>query len=207
MKGKWLDVGWATVAEMNELKLFLLRFPVGFLQSTIIPEMNKHLAPAPNLTIHEFFVLVGCIFFMACHPGVADCDHWWSPKDISPSEGAPFHLNSYMSKNRFREIMGSLCYLSKPLPEYHDKFHDVHKMIDAWNTHMSEEYCPGWWNYLDELMNVCLNPYIPGFMVVPRKPHPYGNEYHSICDEAIDDSDIKMRQSDHVARQASGRKG
>mmetsp|Transcript_13459 Transcript_13459/g.28547 ORF Transcript_13459/g.28547 Transcript_13459/m.28547 type:complete len:146 (-) Transcript_13459:785-1222(-) len=24
--------------------------------------------------------------------------------------------------------------------------------------------------------------YCPGFMYVPRKPHPFGNEYHSICD-------------------------
>ena len=40
-------------------------------------------------------------------------------------------------------------------------------------------------------MNVCLNPYSPGFMVIPRKPHPFGNEYHSICDGAIDDTDNK----------------
>jgi hypothetical protein len=31
-------------------------------------------------------------------------------------------------------------------------------------------------------MNTWLNKYCPGFMVVPRKPHPYGNEYHSITD-------------------------
>ena len=28
-------------------------------------------------------------------------------------------------------------------------------------------------------------------MVVPRKPHPFGNEYHSICDGNIDDDDKK----------------
>jgi hypothetical protein len=128
VKGKWLDVGWATVAEMNELKLFLLCFPVGFLKLTIIPEKNKHLAPAPDLTIHEFFVFVGCIFFMACHHGIADRDQWWSTKDISPSEGAPFCLNSYMLKNRFKEIMGCLRYTSTGTQ---DKFHDVCKMIDV----------------------------------------------------------------------------
>ena len=74
----------------------------------------KYLTPAPDLTIHEFFVFIGCIFFMACHPGVADRNQWWLSKDISPSEGAPFRLNLYMSKNSFKEIMGSLHYTSKP---------------------------------------------------------------------------------------------
>ncbi len=31
-------------------------------------------------------------------------------------------------------------------------------------------------------MQMCLNPYVPGWMVVPWKPHPFGNEYHTICD-------------------------
>jgi hypothetical protein len=35
---------------------------------------------------------------------------------------------------------------------------------------------------LYESMNTWLNKYCPGFMVVPQKPHPYGNEYHSIAD-------------------------
>ncbi len=32
---------------------------------------------------------------------------------------------------------------------------------------------------------MCLNPYDPGWMVVPRKPHPFGNEYHTICDGEV----------------------
>jgi hypothetical protein len=31
-------------------------------------------------------------------------------------------------------------------------------------------------------MQMCLNPYVPGWMVVPQKPQPFGNEYHTICD-------------------------
>jgi hypothetical protein len=27
-----------------------------------------------------------------------------------------------------------------------------------------------------------MNKFAPGFMTVPRKPHPFGNEYHSIAD-------------------------
>ena len=55
-------------------------------------------------------------------------------------------------------------------------------MQDAWNNHMETNYSPGWWNCLDESMNIYLNKYCPGFMIVPRKPHEEGNEYHTICD-------------------------
>jgi hypothetical protein len=31
-------------------------------------------------------------------------------------------------------------------------------------------------------MNSWLNKFCPGFMICPRKPWPFGNEYHSIVD-------------------------
>ena len=55
-------------------------------------------------------------------------------------------------------------------------------MIDAFNDHYATEYSPSWLNCLDESMNVWLNKFCPGFMSLPRKPHSFGNEYHSIAD-------------------------
>ncbi len=37
-------------------------------------------------------------------------------------------------------------------------------------------------DFLDESMSSCLNQHCPGFMYVEHKPHPSGNEYHSIAD-------------------------
>ncbi len=54
-------------------------------------------------------------------------------------------------------------------------------MIDAFNDHYSSEYKPLWLNCIDELMNSWLNKFCPGFMSLPRKPHPFGNEYHLIA--------------------------
>ncbi len=34
---------------------------------------------------------------------------------------------------------------------------------------------------IDESMSVWLNQFCPGGMCVPRKLHPFGNEYHTIC--------------------------
>jgi len=86
--GKWHHHPWAEVAEMNELELFLMCFPVKYIKSVIIPETNKHLQVP--VSMQEFFVFIGCLFFMACHPGVEDRDSWWSTKPITPDKGAPF---------------------------------------------------------------------------------------------------------------------
>ena len=37
-------------------------------------------------------------------------------------------------------------------------------------------------SFLDESMNYFLDKFRPGFMSVPRKPHPLGNAYHIIAD-------------------------
>ena len=40
----------------------------------------------------------------------------------------------------------------------------------------------GWITCLDESMSTWLSRWTcPGWMFVPRKPRPFGNEYHSIC--------------------------
>ena len=47
---------------------------------------------------------------------------------------------------------------------------------------MTKVFKSGWITCLDESMSVWMNKYTcPGWMFVPRKPKPFGNEYHSIC--------------------------
>ena len=53
-------------------------------------------------------------------------------------------------------------------------------MIDKWNIHMSLNWRSGLFECLDESMSIWYNKFTcPGWMFVPRKPHPFGNEYHS----------------------------
>ena len=55
-------------------------------------------------------------------------------------------------------------------------------MLEAWGENMQQSSMPGHVNCLDELMSVWTNKFTcPGFMFVPRKPWPFGNEYHSVC--------------------------
>ena len=40
-------------------------------------------------------------------------------------------------------------------------------MVDEWNKNMAEQFTPSWVSCLDKSMS--------------PKPHPFGNEYHSVC--------------------------
>ncbi|KAL7525460.1 hypothetical protein ACHAXR_001013, partial [Thalassiosira sp. AJA248-18] len=147
----------------------------------VIPATNKEIE-GDILTLQEFYVYLGCHIFMACFEGISDRRLWWSSKPISIKEGAPFRLHEYMSLRRFNAITSAMRYTNKVPPEFEDRFFDVREMIDAFNDHYAANYSPSWLNCLDESMNSFLNKYCPGFMSVPRKPHPLGNEYHSIAD-------------------------
>ena len=55
-------------------------------------------------------------------------------------------------------------------------------MVDEWNKNMAEQFTPSCVSCLDKSMRPWTNKYTcPGWMFVPRKPHPFSNEYHSVC--------------------------
>ncbi|KAL7462616.1 hypothetical protein ACHAXS_004556 [Conticribra weissflogii] len=182
IEGSWKSKAWSTIKEMFRFAVFRMCMPEDFLKTVLIPETNKHLE-GDKLTLSELYKWLGCRFFQACFVGVSSQTAWWSAKEIDKFEGAPFRLNDVMSWSRFNAIDKAIRYTNQPAPtDFEDKFHDVRQMIDAFNNHMAANYLPSWLSCLDESMNTWLNKYCPGFMVVPRKPHPYGNEYHTIAD-------------------------
>jgi hypothetical protein len=47
---------------------------------------------------------------------------------------------------------------------------------------MTEKFLPLWASCLDESMSAWISRWTcPGWVFCPQKPHPFGNEYHSIC--------------------------
>ncbi len=97
-------------------------------------------------------------------------------------EGAPFRLRSFMELERFEAINRELRLTNKDTPSFEDKFYQVRELQGAFNDHYEEKYSPSWLSCLDESMSPWTNKYCPGYMFVPRKPHPFGNEYHTIAD-------------------------
>ena len=84
-----------------------------------------------------------------------------------------------MSSNQFEAILYAMSFTKDEAPLYVDKFWCVQRLIDAWNENMNEKFQPGWITCLDESM--LTNKFTcPGFMFVPQKPWPFGNEDHTI---------------------------
>ncbi|KAL7485698.1 hypothetical protein ACHAW6_011298 [Cyclotella cf. meneghiniana] len=86
-----------------------------------------------------------------------------------------------MSKNRYESLLQALSYTKRPSPNYNDPFHEQHQLEEEFNDHYQTE-SPGWQNSLNESISIWLNKYCPGFLCVPRNPHPFGNDYHAIWD-------------------------
>ena len=78
--------------------------------------------------------------------------------------------------------------MNKKPPEFCDRFWEVCDMLDCWNKNMADNFVLSWINCIDESMSKWVNEYTcPGFMFVPQKPWPFGNEYH---DAGCADSNI-----------------
>jgi len=155
-KGKFNSHCWEVIIEMNEFDQFRMCFPEKNVINVIIPKTNQNLGTPINL--QEFYVWLGCIFYMACFQSIGDCDQWWSLAPIDQFKGAPFRLNAYISKTRFTDITGAIQYTDKAEPLlFVDRFHDVRQMIEAFNEHYERQYSPTWISCLDESMNSWLN--------------------------------------------------
>ena len=60
-------------------------------------------------------------------------------------------------------------------------FLKMRQLEEACKQNMAQHFFPAWINVLDESMMEWFNKWGPGFMCVVRKPHPFGNERHTIC--------------------------
>ena len=87
-----------------------------------------------------------------------------------------------MSRNRFEDILHALTVTLIEPPLYQDPFWMVRQFLEAFNKNMANCFTPSWINCLHESISIWINMFsCPGFIFVPRNPHPFGNEYHTIC--------------------------
>jgi hypothetical protein len=162
----------------SALALFEALFPVAHIKNVMIPRINESLDVPTDYG--EFLAWIGLWFLMAT-THFNRRHEFWSEQPITPFEGAPFRLNGLMSRTRFDNILSSLQFTNMDPPQYLDRFWEVRQMLDAWNDNMRTTFVCSWIACLDESMSKWVNQYTcPGYMCVPRKPWPFGNEYHSI---------------------------
>ena len=98
--------------------------------------------------------------------------------------GAPFHFNHLMSHRCLEAIIKYLKFTSTPALAYKATFHCVEELVNAFNKHTQRAFVSSWIACLDESMSMSMwtsQWTSPGWKFVPHKPHPFGNEYHSMC--------------------------
>lgn len=163
---------------------FIRCLPFSWIQNVLIPQTNQKLTPPMDL--NEFLRFLGLLLLMSTTRVGCNIRSWFHDSEPSEFEGAPFRLQKYMSRNRFENIIRCLTYTNMHKPTFKDKFWQVRQMIYEWNQNMTEFFSPSWISCLDESISVWTNKWTcPGWMYVPRKPHPMGNEYHTIaCGES-----------------------
>ena len=159
--------------------LFFMMFKRAFIEDVMLKGMNKRVDLPINLG--EFLRWLGIWLLLSTIGGFRRSDFWCS-KSIDRRKGAPYRFNDLMSGRRFEEILQNLVFTDEEPPPYKDRFWEARQMVRVWNEWMAENFVPGWINCLDESMSIWTNRWTcPGWVFCPRKPHPFGNEYHTIC--------------------------
>jgi hypothetical protein len=149
------------------------------MEEVVIIETKKRIT-GMQVTYGEFLQFLGLWLYMSTLSGFRRSDYW-SLKPVSTREGAPYRFNEFMAIKRFEAIIIALAYTNETPPLYRDRFWEVRQIITAWNKNMSVIFTPSWVSCLDKPMLPWNNRWTyPGWMFVPRKPHLFGNEYHSI---------------------------
>ena len=106
---------------------------------------------------------------------------FWSTEDVDIFLDRTFCFNHLMSHMCFEAIIRYLKFTSNSARAYKAHFHCVEELVYAFNKHTQRAFVPSWIACLDESMPVWTSQWTcPGWMFVPCKPHPLGNEYHSI---------------------------
>ena len=164
-------------------QLFEMFFFKQYVEGIIIPQTNIRLRQEKHCPVSygEFLRWLGLWLLMATING-PDRTDFWSLGEVDCFVGAPLRLGSFMSRKWFEAILKALAITARQPPAFRDHFWEVREIIEAWNANMTEQFTPSWVSCLDESMSTWTNKYsCPGWMFVPRKPWPFGNEYHTVC--------------------------
>ena len=163
------------------IDLFVLFFGMDLLHTILEATNNMLEVGVSPISFGEFIRFIGLRFKMSTCNGFAPSS-FWKKKDEGDVHSAPHFFGEIMTKHRFDQISKSLAFTTNDPPEYRDKFWKVRQMQDMWNENMKAVFHAGWVVCLDESMCIWTSRWTcPGWMFVPRKPHPWGNEYHTIA--------------------------
>ena len=170
------------------MDLFLHALPFTWMKDVLLPTTSATMrSESPHcieLSLGEFLRFLGIRLLMSTCIGWSQDAFWSSGQDTYDQEqnACPYNVKHFMSYKRFKLITKSLSYTNVSAPTYHDKYWQVRQMLQAFNDNMARIFLSSWVICLDESMSIWHNKFTcPGWIYCPRKPHPFGNEYHTAC--------------------------
>jgi len=175
---------WTPIGK-TYLEIFLHFLPMTWIATVLVPLTSTSIinSAAQEMSLGEFYRFLGIRLMMATCSGWS-VDDFWSMNEThqrdQETDPCPYNFRTYMSKRRFLAITRFLSFTQAQPPRFADKFWEVREMIRAFNEHMASIFVAAWVICLDESMSIWHNRWTcPGWIFCPRKPHPFGNEYHS----------------------------
>jgi hypothetical protein len=171
------------------IDIFLHFLPCYFIKVTIVKATINVLlmVNAVRTTLGELLRYIGMMLLMSCY--MKSPNYFWKTATRMGNESEDkandislFTFNQYMLRRHFLAITSELRLTLKQPPLFQDKFWKIWDLILMWNKHMCTIFSAAWALCLDELMSIWFNQWTcPRLVFCPRKPHRFGNEYHTAC--------------------------
>jgi hypothetical protein len=175
-----------TLIGKTYLQLFMHFFPMAWFSAVLLPQTSAGVVDTGTtpVTFGELLQFLGICLLMSTCSGW-NVDEFWNydtvPRD-QEEDPCPYNFRTFMSKRCFQCIIRYLKFTNIQRLAFVDKFWSVRQMIKSWNDHMAGISLCAWVICLDESMSIWPNKWTcPGWVICPRKPHPFGNEYHTAC--------------------------
>ena len=182
-----MTVGGLDVKKMSPGQFFDAFFPWCYVRDELMPATNAVLEGnlQKKTYLGEMKSFFGLWVVISLNPGYQIREFFIMPKNEGRTRSFlwnPPYLGDVMSRARFDALHSATRLRNADPPvDYRDKFWHIRPLTKAFNNQMSTSFNPSWLTCLDESMVIFFNAFAPGWMNVKRKPHPFGNEYHTIA--------------------------
>ena len=132
---------------MSCLNFFMKLYFMDYIKYVVIPETNKRLNSALNLS--EYFRVICCCLIMACYVGHSVRDFFFKDP-ITHQKAGPIRLNHIVSGRHLEKTTQVMYSKNLAITEFNDPFFQQRHMQEGWNKNMSAHFDPSWVSVLDE---------------------------------------------------------
>ena len=107
------------IQHISRLDFFMKLYFMNCIKDVVIPDTNKFLNSAMNLSEH--FCVIICRLIMACYVGHS-IRGFFLKGPITPQKGAPIRLNNIISERHLEKITQVISYTNLAITEFNDPF-------------------------------------------------------------------------------------